>query len=175
MDVRFVQPDLRKLDALKSEALSLPLFADERPLQGALGLVDWRMAGQLSRLILRGRVTGAEGEKVLIPARPKLPFDKLFLFGLGDRETFDEAVFERAVETLLDTLGRAKVRASVCALPGRALGLVEPERAMELFLRVSGPAIDQDEITLVEDPEAQRAMAPIVARERRRARAPVDA
>ena len=172
MDVRFVQPDLRRFDELKSEALSLPFFADERPLAGALGLVDWRLAGQISRLILRGRISGAPGERVLVPARPKLPFEKLFLFGLGHRASFDEAVFESSVRTLFETLGKAHVRASVCALPGRAVGLVAPERAMELFLRLSGPEPEQDEITLVEDTEAQKVMAPIVERERRRARAP---
>ena len=172
MDVRFVQPDLRRLDELRSEALSLPFFADERPLRGALGLVDWRLAGEISRLILRGRISGALGERVLVPARPKLPFEKLFLFGVGERAAFDEAVFESAVEGVLDTLGKARVRASVCALPGRALGLVEPERAMEMFLRVSGLDPEQDEITLVEDAEAQKAMVPIVERERRKARAP---
>lgn len=171
MDVRFVQPDLRRLDSLKSEALSLPFFADERPLRGALGLVDWRLSGQISRLILRGRISGAAREKVLVPARPKLPFEKLFLFGLGQREAFDETVFEEAVRQLLDTLSRARVRASVCALPGRSLGLLEPERAMELFLRISGPALEQDEITLVEDAEAQKVMGPVVERERRRASA----
>ncbi len=173
MDVRFVPPDLRRLDTLKSEALSLPLFSDERPLRGALGLVDWRLCGQISRLILRGRVTGEAFEKVLVPARPKLPFDKLFLFGLGPREGFDEAVFEEATRRMLDTLSRARVRSSVWALPGRPFGSIAPVPAMERFLRLAsaGAEREHDEITLIEDAEAQKEMAPVVARERRRARA----
>ena len=173
MDVRFVPPDLRRLDALKGEALSLPFFADERPLRGALGLVDWRLCGELSRLLVRGRVSGVEGEKVLVPARPKLPFDKLFLFGLGPRESFDEAVFERAIRTMFDTLSRAKVRSSVWVLPGRPFELIAPVRAMELFIQLAGPPAEDehDEITLVEDPDAHKTMAPVVDRERRRVRA----
>lgn len=175
MDIRFVPPDLRALDTLKSEAMALPMFSDERPLRGALGLVDWRLGGQISRLILRGRVTGAAAEKVLVPARPKLPFDKLFLFGLGARDGFNESIFEEVTGRMLETLGRARVRSSVWVLPGRPFELIEPVRAMELFLRLAGPEVDaeHDEIILVEDAEAQKSMSPVVERERRRARAPL--
>jgi len=119
VDVAFVTPDLRRLDELKSEALALSFFEDERPLRGALGLVDWRMCGQISRLLLRGRASGAFGEAVLVPTRPRLPFEKLFLFGAGRIGELDEARFEAVVGRMLETLDRARVRASVVALPGR--------------------------------------------------------
>ena len=80
MDVHFVAPELRRLDELKIEALVMPFFSDERPLRGPLGSVDWRLCGRVSRLIERGIVTGKKGETVLVPARPRLPFEKLFLF-----------------------------------------------------------------------------------------------
>ena len=172
MEVHFVAPDLRKLDTARAEALSMSLFSDERPLRGALGLVDWRLCGQLSRLILRGRIVGNEGEKVLVPSTPKLPFDKLFLFGLGPRESFSEEVFERTAKAMFDTLARARVRSSAWVLPGRSLDLIAPARAMELFLRVAGPDAEaaHDEIALIEDAEAQRAMAPVLSHEQRRVR-----
>jgi len=171
VDVRFVVPDLRRLDVLKSEALSLGFFEDERPLRGALGLVDWRLCGQVSRLILRGRISGEAGEKVLIPARPRLPFEKLFLFGLGRRASFDDGVFREATERIMTTLTRARVRASVLALPGRPLILIDAEEAMGAFLSIARRHADHDEVTLVEDPDAQRVMAPMVERDRQRARA----
>lgn len=173
MDVHFVPPDLRRLDALKSEALCIPFFEDERPLRGALGLVDWRLCGLLSRLIMRSRISGARGETVLVPARPKLTVEKLLLFGGGPRAQFDEDVFTQGVAHMLTTLTRARVRASVVVLPGRALGLIAPVRAMEIFLRVAAGTEEHDEITLVEEAEAQRAMEPVLERERRRARAVV--
>src|SRR5262245_14759458 len=89
MHVRFAPPELKQIDALRCEALALPLFSDERPLSGALGLCDWRLCGFLSRMAVAGRITGEALETVLIPARPKLSLDKLFVFGLGARAEFD--------------------------------------------------------------------------------------
>lgn len=174
MDVGFVTPDLRRLDELKSEALALSFFEDERPLRGALGLVDWRLCGQVSRLLLRGRASGAFGETVLVPTRPRLSFEKLFLFGAGRFADLDEARFEAVVERMLTTLDRARVRASVVALPGRSLERPAPERAMELFLRRAASHPEQDSVVLVESPTGQRAMNPVVERARRRERAEID-
>src|SRR5687768_12827014 len=134
MDVAFVAPDLRRFDELKSEAIALAFFEDERPLRGALGLLDWRMCGAISRLIVRGRARGALGETVLIPIRPRLPVDKLFLFGAGLSSELDDARFRGLCERMLGVLDRARVRACVLGLPGRSSGRIEPDRAMELFL-----------------------------------------
>lgn len=171
MDVHFVAPELRRLDELKIEALVMPFFSDERPLRGPLGSVDWRLCGRVSRLIERGIVTGKKGETVLVPARPRLPFEKLFLYGLGPRADFDYIANDTALNAMLGTLSRARVRASVLVLPGRAVGLVSPTDAMEAFLRIAENHAELDAVTLVEDVEAQKAMLPIVERERRRARA----
>ena len=171
MDVHFVAPELRRLDELKIESLVVPFFSDERPLRGPLGSVDWRLCGRVSRMNERGIVTGARGETVLVPARPRLPFEKLFLYGLGARADFDFEANDAAVDSMLSTLSRARVRASVVVLPGRVLGLVSPTVAMEAFLRIAEHHAELDAVTLIEDAESQKAMQPIVERERRRARA----
>jgi hypothetical protein len=174
MEVRFVAPDLRKLDRLKSEALALAFFEDERPLRGALGLVDWRLCGQISKLLVRGRARGAQGETVLVPTRPRLPFEKLFLFGAGREEELDADRFAEVVERMLTTLDRARVRASVLGLPGRSGERIDAASAMHLFLACAARHTEQDQVTLVEDVEAQRSMAPVVERERRRERAELE-
>ena len=69
MLVRFITPSLRCFDDLKSEAMSVPFFSDERPPRGALGMVDWRLGGRVSSLLGAGRICGNRGETVLIPAR----------------------------------------------------------------------------------------------------------
>ena len=171
MEVRFVAPDLRRLDELNSEALALAFFEDERPLRRAAGLVDWRLCGRISRMLLRGRVTGELGEALLVPGRPRLPFDKLFLFGAGERARFDDAVADAVVERMLSTLDRALVRTSVVALPGRSDDAIAPEHAMAIWLGRAGQHPEQDQVTLIEPLEAQRAMMPVIERERRRERA----
>lgn len=175
MEIRFVTPDLRALDGLRCEALALPIFEDERPLRGAAGLADWRLCGRISRLLVRGRVRGTRGERVLVPVRPRLAFEKLFLFGLGKRAAFDETVFESAMRDVLETLADAKVRTACAALPGRALELVTPERALELFLGAVGGSGEharaQDELFVIEGHDAQRAMSTVLEHARRRQRA----
>ena len=170
MDIRFVPPELRRLDKLKCEALALAFFEDDRPLVGTAGLVDWRMGGALSKLLLRGRISGARGEVVLMPPRPRLPLHKLFLFGLGARSRFDDAAQREAIELVLSTLGRAKVRTSAIVLPGRAEHLAQPGPSMAAFLEVAAGHPDHDEVTLVDTPDAQREMEPVLEQERRRAR-----
>ena len=171
MDIRFVSPDLRHLDGLRCEAMALAVFEDERPLRGALGLVDWRLCGQVSRVLLRGHARGALGERVLIPTRRRLPFDKLFLFGAGASADFDDARFASVTQHLLDTLDRARVRSSVVGLPGRSCDRITPQRAMEIFLLQVPRHPEQDQLTLIEDADAQRAMAPVVEQAKRRQRA----
>lgn len=174
MEVLFIAPDLRRLDELKSEALALAFFEDERPLRGPVGLVDFRLCGQLSRLVLRGRARGAYGETVLVPTRPRLPFEKLFLFGAGPADALDASRFADVVERMLVTLDRARVRASVVGLPGRTGDRIGPVEAMEIFLARAAHHPEQDQVTLIEDADAQRAMAPVVEREHRRVRAQVE-
>jgi leucyl aminopeptidase len=169
VDIEFVAPDLRRLDKLKREAFVAACFTEDRPFVGALGLADWRLAGQLSRLRAQGHFEGHRGERLLVATRPRLSMDKLFLLGLGERAGFDVARFREATTAMLTMLDRARVRASVFDLPGRSV--LGPEEAMEAFLAVAQGHPEQDAVTLVETPDEQRAMAPVLERERRRQQA----
>jgi hypothetical protein len=171
MDVRFVAPDWENLDALRSEAILTPFFSDERPLAGVLGLIDWRMCGFVSRMVVRGHVRGERGEQVLVPLKPRFTVDKLFLFGLGPESDFDDAVMRDTTERMFDVLAQAQVRATAIVLPGRNTQRVPAADAMETFVRVVATRSSQDEVVLLEPLEAHKDMAPILQRERRRARA----
>lgn len=67
----------------------IPWFADERPFQGLLGLLDWRRDGTLSTLAREGTAHGTWKEPVLLPAGPGLPVERIVLLGCGDRDRFD--------------------------------------------------------------------------------------
>jgi len=103
----------------------LPFFEDERPLQGLLGLVDWRIGGGLSALLRTGFCTGTAGEAVLLPGRRTLPMERLVLLGLGPSRAFDRAAAEAAGERLVAVIEGLVPRDVLVAMPGRA-----PERAV---------------------------------------------
>jgi hypothetical protein len=171
MHVRFAAPELAQIDALRCEALALPFFSDDKPLRGALGLLDWRMCGFVSRQLRAGKIEGAPLETILIPGRPKLSMDKLFVLGLGARASFDEAMLSIALRHLLDTLARARVRSTALVLPGRNGACISAVKAMEAFVTVALHREEHDELILLESAEAQREMEPVIERERRRQRA----
>ncbi|HEX7479809.1 MAG TPA: M17 family peptidase N-terminal domain-containing protein [Polyangiales bacterium] len=171
MDVRFLSPEWKHLDALKCEAILAPFFSDERPLCGALGLIDWRLSGFVSKMIVRGFVGGELGETVLVPLRPGFSIDKLFLFGLGPQAEFGPDSLLPATVRMFDVVSRAKVRTTAIVLPGRSTERSAPVAAMESFVAAGALHSNQDEVILLEPASAQKEMAPIVQRERRRARA----
>jgi hypothetical protein len=170
MDLRFVLPHLRRLDLSGTEVLVACLALDERPPHGVAGLVDWRFAGRLSRLLESGFATGALGEVLLVPGKPKLPFDKIVLFGLGARSDFNERVYRTVIEKMLATLGGLCARSAVVELPGRHFEALPPERAADILLECAGGRQEHDVWTLVEPVEAQRAVTQHMIQERRRVR-----
>jgi hypothetical protein len=172
--LRFATPDPRQLDRLRCEALALPVFADERPLRGALGIVDWRMCGLISRLLARGAVGAGMLDTVLLPGRPKLVVEKVFLFGAGDSAELDTERQRALVAHMLDTAARAGVRTTALVLPGRATGLVQPADAMEVLVAIAAARSEHDELIVIEPHEAQKLMEPVMERERRRATAHME-
>jgi len=170
VDLRFVTLSLRHLDLFGTEDLVAALASDERPPHGLAGMVDWRLAGRLSRLIESGFATGNAGEVLLVPGKPRLPFDKVVLFGIGPVAEFDEAVFRSVVENMLATLEGLRSRTAVVELPGRHWGAIAPERAADILLESAGSRREHDVWTLVETTEGQRAITQHLVQERRRNR-----
>lgn len=163
--------DLRGLDDTlvdRGVTLVASLFVDERPPHGLLGLVDFRTCGHLSRLCLDGRITGVEGERVLLPGRPRLPAERIVVLGLGFWSSFDEPRYAKAVASLVDVLVGLRPRRAVVELPGRH-GLssagpppIEPVAAMSAFFAAveAHPApLEVESLVVVDDRAAQKAWA----------------
>ena len=83
--IDMVPATLRSLDDTASDVLVLTAFADERPLPGLAGLVDWRLRGALSEWLLNGFATGQVNERVLYPTRGRLNQRFVLMMGLGTR------------------------------------------------------------------------------------------
>ena len=58
--------------ARRAGRLVAPFFADDRPLRGAAGRVDWRLCGLLATRSSRGRLPSELGEAVLCPSGGRL-------------------------------------------------------------------------------------------------------
>lgn len=154
LDLRFVPRALRYLDEVSAEVIACGIYRDERPLVGLAGLVDWRLAGRLSRLAKHGFLLGEIGELLAMPVRPRLPFDKLLVAGLGRRSEFDEQTFRKVLGRTLDGLEGLHVKKAVLELPGRGDDAIAADRAAEILLDLIGDD-ERDALTFVEDPGDQ--------------------
>lgn len=171
MDVRFVGPDLRKLDLLDVEVLATPIHSDERPLRGPAGLADWRLCGRLSRWVQRGRLTGVDGEVVLVPTSGRLSFDKLLLVGAGPTQAMNEAHARAVLQRMFHALDGLRVRRAALALPGRTIDALDAAKAMEVLAPITLARHEQDALHVVDELEAHRTMQRALDVARRKARA----
>ncbi len=171
MDIRFLPPDLRRLDDANVELCVCPIWSDERPVRGFAGLIDWRLGGRLSGLLKSGFVTGELGEALLVPGKPHVPFEKVLVMGLGARSAFADDTFREVIMRMASALEGLRVRRAVIELPGRASGAIDPESAITLTLECVGASPDHDAWWLVEAPAEQKRIEVRAADERRRARA----
>jgi hypothetical protein len=131
-------------------------WLDERPMRGFAGLLDWRLAGRLSALLVSGYVSGEAGEVLLVPGKPHVPFEKVLLVGLGLRASFDEAAFRAGVTRMATTLEGLQIRRAVVELPGRGVAAIDADRAITLTLECLGQKPEHDAWWLVEDAPAQK-------------------
>ncbi len=169
MDFRFLAPTLRELDLATAELLACCIWSDVWPMRGLAGILDFRLAGKLSGLARDRFLGGAAGEVLFVPGKPRLPFEKVLVFGMGEAAAFTEATFREVVGHVSRALEQLHVVRAVIELPGRADGHIGPERAAELL--VPSVASDaHDAWWLVEDVEAQKRMAPKLMEDRRRVR-----
>jgi hypothetical protein len=171
VEIRFLPPELRRLDEANVELCACTIWKDERPLRGFAGLLDWRLGGRLSALLKSGFVTGEAGEALLVPGKPHVPFEKVLVLGLGARSGFGDGAFRRAVLHVARALEGLRVRRAVVELPGRGGGVIDPEQAITLMLECVGASPEHDAWWLVEDAAAQKLVGQRAADERRRVRA----
>ncbi len=104
---------LASLDAIEADSLAAFVGA-ERPLTGLPCLIDWRLAGAVSRAILAGTVTPEHGEALLLPSGNRLRAARVFLFGVDDTSPRATSL---AVRHACEALRRAGAREIAIALP----------------------------------------------------------
>ncbi len=127
-----VELDANPLERVTADLVVVGFSPDDRPLRGSAGRADWRLCGELWRLVTSRRLNGMLGHAALLSAAGSLRSPLLLVLGLGHRA-------ELAIETWRD-LGRDVVRRALDLRVNRvALGLASdaanlgPEGTRALF------------------------------------------
>ena len=162
MTLHVLAADLVKWDEADRDTLILPFFADERPLRGAAGLADWRLAGRLSRLLRARRASGERGETVLLPPGRRLKFKRVMLFGLGESKGYGEERYRADVRRIREVAAQAGMDQYAIQAPGRASGLIGARRALELWMDEADRDDRTADVTLIDDPAGSKDMAELL-------------
>ena len=72
-------------DQLEADIVAAFFFEEDRPLDGVAALLDWRLNGQISRMLQKGELAGREGERVLVRSNGKIKAEWVLLLGGGIR------------------------------------------------------------------------------------------
>ena len=107
--------DLRRVDTLNFDALILPVFQEKAQLMGVAGLLDWRLCGRLSRLLVDAHFEGREDEAILLSYASKIGRKKLFLFGLGPNRKLDAQKSQKQLFKMLGMSVEAGARSAAIA------------------------------------------------------------
>jgi len=70
-------------DQLEADIVAAFFFQDQRPLTGVAALLDWRLNGLITRMLLRGDLSGCEGEDLLVRSNGKIKAEWVLLLGAG--------------------------------------------------------------------------------------------
>lgn len=162
MAVHFLQNELQRWDETEGDALVLTFFSDERPLRGAAGLADWRLCGRLSRLIKHRRISGRRGESVMLPPGRRLTFNRVFLFGLGSSQRFDEETYRQHVRWIRDVLRRAGASNYAIQAPGRAREFIGARRSLELWMEEADKDDVEAEVAIIDSRAGHKEMSEVL-------------
>jgi len=166
--ISFISPELRRLEASPTNVVALFRFREMRPLRGITSLLDWRLYGHLSRVIIDRFFTGEAREQLLVPLGRHLPQRFLLLTGLGERKSFDKRTFLESIAQTFDAVERLDERDIAMALPGRVEGACTISDSIDWFIEGYDRHGEEQEIAVIEPHGAQKAMLPAVERWRLR-------
>lgn len=113
-----LETGLASLDALSgTEAVCCFVTEDERPLPGAAGFLDWRLCGELSRVLKSGFFSGEPGDALLLPTAGRVPARRVFAVGLGKASKVTAGGVGHALEKAAAMLTKAQVSSVALAFP----------------------------------------------------------
>lgn len=94
-------------DSLPGDAVVAFYFSDQKPLQGPAALLDWRMNGQLTRLLIDGALAGKAGEHLVLQNNGKLKAGWVLFVGGGKWGGLCKETYASLVDHALTAAGKA--------------------------------------------------------------------
>lgn len=104
-------------DRLTGAALAVPLFEDLRPLDGPAAVVDWRLDGRLTRMLLAGEVSGRNREQLVLQANGKLCVPWVLLVGGGRWRHLDRDGYRQLLARMIKAAALAGIADLAICLP----------------------------------------------------------
>ena len=94
-------------DRLEAESVVVFYFSDKKLLEGPAALLDWRLDGQLTRMLLTGSVLGKAGEHVVLQNNGKLKSDWVLFVGGGKWAGLSEETHAALIRHMLKVASQA--------------------------------------------------------------------
>jgi len=130
-------------DSLPGESVVALYFADQKPLTGPAALLDWRLDGQLTNMLLNGQVRGRAGEHVAIRSNGKLNADWVIFVGGGKWQGLCRETHAALVRHMLSVSRRAGFKnVSLAFMPHAEIDGENLQQQMNDALAVEGAGID---------------------------------
>jgi len=109
---------LSQLDQLACDTLVLWVFADQRPLRGLAGFVDWRLNGRLSALLKDDFFDGMRHEQMMTVTGGRIGVNRVVAMGAGFLRDLDLTAFSDLVDHTCQCLQRLKAPSAALSIPG---------------------------------------------------------
>jgi len=104
-------------DQLTADVVVAPFFLDQRPLLGPAALLDWRLDGQVTRMLLDRSVSGKFGEQLVLRNNGKLKADWVLLVGGGAWSRLDQDSYCELVQLAVKSLSQGGAREPALCFP----------------------------------------------------------
>ncbi len=122
-----------RLTKVEDKVIVAGFFSDVRPLKGLAGDIDWLFNGEISRLILDGKLNGQIGDSLLLCSN-RLKTRNVLLLGMGNREKFDSTAVKNTTKLLAQKLDGINIKSFTTEILGSGYSSLEASAVLKLML-----------------------------------------
>ncbi|MBI3540931.1 MAG: hypothetical protein HY073_02170 [Deltaproteobacteria bacterium] len=141
------------IDEVPGRMALATFFEDLRPLKGSSGLIDWRLNGKISDLILQGRLSGSFSESLIMPSQGRLAAKDIFMFGLGNFSELSEKRFEEGLSVVIEKICKMKSGEVVISFGDLAKDFMGWRTLLRSFMSGLAPRNMDLQVVCAEDPK----------------------